>query len=223
MSNTNLMSSLFPGLPFPPSVFPPLIDMSSTQTLIALARAAKDAEIQQLLKTTQQKITNISPIPKTQINHQNSSSSSSSSFSSPQFSLQNFQQQMNVATSPSSITQLGNQSHAPIPLDLSSTPVSKRMKVESTSPNPSPSSPSTSQQQQQFKVNLLNCTGGAGGQTHQKKCHAQSEEINGWNVEQVCSFVGGIDICAEYVQVNKILSKFFNRVSIEIQRKYYPK
>lgn len=176
-----------------------MIDMSSTQTLIALARAAKDAEIQQLLKTTQHKITNISQIPKTQTNHQNSSSSSSSSFPSPQFSLQNFQQQMNVATSPSSITQLGNQSHAPIPLDLSSTPVSKRSKVESTSPNPSPCSPSTSHHQ--FKVNILNCTGGA-GQNHMKKCHAQSEEINGWNVEQVCSFVGGIDICAEYVQVN---------------------
>lgn len=208
MSNTNLISSLFPGLPFPPSVFPSMIDMSSTQTLIALARAAKDAEIQQLLKTTQQKITNISPNPKTQTNHQNSSSSSSSSFSTPQFSLQNFQQQMSVATSPSSITQLGNQ--APIPLDLSSTPVSKRMKVESTSPNPSPSSPSTSQQQ--FKVNMLNCTGP--GQNHLKKCHALSEEMNGWNVEQVCSFVGAIDICAEYVQVNLIfiLAPMYARV-----------
>lgn len=170
-----------------------MMDMSSTQTLIALARAAKDAEIQQLLKTTQHKITNISPNPKTQANHQNSSSSSSSSFSSPQFNLQNFQQQMN-ATSPSSITQ----SVAPIPLDLSSTPVSKRMKVESTSPNPSPSSPSTSHQQ--FKINILNC----GGQNQQKKCHAQIDEINGWSVEQVCSFVGGIDICAEYVQVNLV-------------------
>lgn len=41
---------LFPGLPFSPTVFPPLIDMSSTQALVTLARAAKEAELQNILR-----------------------------------------------------------------------------------------------------------------------------------------------------------------------------
>ncbi|KAG5890335.1 hypothetical protein JTB14_016222 [Gonioctena quinquepunctata] len=39
------------GLPGSSSMFPPLIDMSSTQTLLALVRTAKEAELQNLLKT----------------------------------------------------------------------------------------------------------------------------------------------------------------------------
>lgn len=35
-SASNLMSTIFPGIPFPSTVFPPLIDMSSTQALVTL-------------------------------------------------------------------------------------------------------------------------------------------------------------------------------------------
>ncbi|EAT42751.1 AAEL005743-PA [Aedes aegypti] len=33
-----------------------------------------------------------------------------------------------------------------------------------------------------------------------RKCHARIEEISAWTVDNVCDFVGSIDICAEYVQ-----------------------
>ncbi|XP_074037900.1 SAM-motif ubiquitously expressed punctatedly localized protein isoform X1 [Leptinotarsa decemlineata] len=39
------------GVPGSSAMFPPLIDMSSTQTLLALVRTAKEAELQNLLKT----------------------------------------------------------------------------------------------------------------------------------------------------------------------------
>lgn len=35
-----------------------------------------------------------------------------------------------------------------------------------------------------------------------RQCQAQSEEVNSWSVEDVCNFVGSIDICAEYVKVS---------------------
>lgn len=35
-----------------------------------------------------------------------------------------------------------------------------------------------------------------------RKCHARIEEISAWTVDNVCDFVGSIDICAEYVQVS---------------------
>lgn len=35
------------------------------------------------------------------------------------------------------------------------------------------------------------------------QCQAQSEEINSWTVDDVCSFVASIDICAEYVKVSE--------------------
>lgn len=34
---------------------------------------------------------------------------------------------------------------------------------------------------------------------------ADMDELRSWSVEQVCEFVGNIDICAEYVQVNRLL------------------
>jgi hypothetical protein len=65
----------------------------------------------------------------------------------------------------------------------------------STSSNQSCSS-QTNYQQQQNQMSQNN-------QQHlvQRKCQAQSEEINSWNVDQVCDFIGTIDICVEYVQV----------------------
>lgn len=38
LTNANIMTSLFSGLPFSSSVFPSLIDMSSTQALVTLVR-----------------------------------------------------------------------------------------------------------------------------------------------------------------------------------------
>lgn len=33
-------------------------------------------------------------------------------------------------------------------------------------------------------------------------CQAQSEEVNSWSIDDVCNFVGSIDICAEYIKVS---------------------
>lgn len=98
----------------------------------------------------------------------------------------------------------------PAALDLSSTPVSKRLKLSpdvngqeilpvpisfngsnnSRSNNSSPSSQPVSRME--LKPNIGN----------NKKCQGKAEEINTWTVDQVCDFVQSIDICAEYVQVN---------------------
>lgn len=42
-----------------------------------------------------------------------------------------------------------------------------------------------------------------------RQCQAQSEELNSWTVDDVCSFVGSIDICAEYVKVSSFFSFFY--------------
>lgn len=115
------------------------------------------------------------------------------------------------------------------PLDLSSTPVSsKRLKLESPSPNQSigSGSPPTIQQIRHNNTNHNNnsnnnnsssskSSGGSSQQMHQqssapqRKCHSQSDEINSWNVNQVCEFVSSIDICSEYVEVSDFIKLLF--------------
>lgn len=113
------------------------------------------------------------------------------------------------------------------PLDLSaSTPNTKRLKMESPSPvrslgsppahsahqlQPSQSTPRNRAQtpsvaaSSNAAVGVANAAAAAGVATNassQRRCHAQSDEINSWTVAQVCDFVSSIDICAEYVEVS---------------------
>lgn len=96
------------------------------------------------------------------------------------------------------------------PLDLSaSTPASKRLKLESPSPGRSVGSPPANQNQTttpqpQPSRTQSNASSSPGPMNHtQRRCHAQSDEINAWSVSQVCDFVSSIDICAEYVDVSR--------------------
>lgn len=117
------------------------------------------------------------------------------------------------------------------PLDLSSSstpPLAKRMKLSPTS------SETVTQRTQQAtsppNVTTTNnqlsssATGGfsassssssttsngseqaSGNAQSARKCQLKVDEINAWNVDEVCSFVEGIAICAEYVKVSRFVS-----------------
>ncbi|XP_060522916.1 kinesin-related protein 12 [Cylas formicarius] len=112
------------------AMFPPLIDMSTTQTLLAMVRTAKEAELQGLLKN---------------VKRQDTSS----------------------------------------PLDLSAAaPPTKRPRVKT----PSVGSPSHTS---------ANSSATKRAESESPKLH---EDIANWSVDDVCNFVQGIDICAEYAQ-----------------------
>lgn len=106
-------------------MFPPLIDMSSTQTLLQMVRTAKEAEIQTLLKSAGKR--------------------------------------PNVDLS------------SPLDLSAAGAPVKRpRLKTPSSGKNSDSESP----------------------RPHQEN------DIASWTVDDVCNFVSGIDICAEYAQVS---------------------
>lgn len=112
-------------------MFPPLIDMSSTQTLLAMVRTAKEAELQGLLKNAKR---------------QESSS----------------------------------------PLDLSAgAPPGKKTRTKTSSTG---------------SLNSI-CI----AKRDQSESPRLQEDISNWTVDDVCSFVSSIDICAEYVQVSHLM------------------
>lgn len=102
------------------------------------------------------------------------------------------------------------------PLDLSSSstpPLAKRIKL-------SPTSTETQRQQQATSPNVTTTNQLSGFSTSSsssttsnnseqtgaqpaRKCQTKTDEINAWNVDDVCSFVEGIAICAEYVKVSR--------------------
>lgn len=113
---------------------------------------------------------------------------------SHQSNQQQQQQQQRSNSSRSSISPaVSTEQGTTTPLDLSRTsPVAKRIRIDS--PNQS--------------NRTLNSEKGGNENSIQytppiilPRCQAQSD-VNSWNVEQVCDFVGGVDICAEYVQVS---------------------
>ncbi|KAJ6648776.1 hypothetical protein Bhyg_04007 [Pseudolycoriella hygida] len=199
-AQNSLISAIFPtGVAFPQPVFSPLIDMSSTQALLTLARAAKEAEIQNLLKgpTKRPHISTTSPSSINQI--ATTTTLSNSRFPLQPFSISNLSQPNSSHISPkspaSNMHSLGNEQAtlATSPLDLSAAPtMGKRMKMDALSPNQSIGSPTH--------------------QRSQRKCQSQSDEINSWNVGQVCEFVGSIDICAEYVEKRFEPQRAFGRI-----------
>uniref|UniRef100_A0A2M4CS07 Putative serine/threonine-protein kinase nek3 n=1 Tax=Anopheles darlingi TaxID=43151 RepID=A0A2M4CS07_ANODA len=214
--NPSIMTSLFSGLPFQSAVFPPLIDMSSTQALVTLARAAKESDIHNILKADTggglKKPSSLSrgsspPVSASLANphHPHHHHHLPSPFGTgylpgllPNHHLASFPVQPPPTTTSAA---LKSPSRAPetthsstFPLDLSATtPIgSKRIKL---SPTPSRNqvtspAPSSTNSQPSDSLDLKPI----------RKCHARIEEVGAWTVDNVCDFVASIDICAEYVQ-----------------------
>lgn len=117
------------------------------------------------------------------------------------------------ATAPLNSGSSNNRARALSPLDLSaSTPIGgKRLKIESTSPGRRTTSPSPTPTTVQHPKTSCSSTDASGSDASlsvhsQRRCQAQTDEINSWTVDQVCAFVGSIDICAEYVEVSAFFS-----------------
>ncbi|XP_065357490.1 probable serine/threonine-protein kinase nek3 [Calliphora vicina] len=279
------MTSFLSSLPFSPGIFPPLIDMSSTQALITLARAAKENEIHNMLSASAQhpkrSAASTSPSPSPSLNmalQQAAQFISPALIYSAQLQKQQLQQQQhqqqqqqqqasrqssprlpnisnsttsNSTTSAKSNRNLGEKINVS-PLDLSSQPpAAKRFKAESTSsqssndglihttitrrassstattsPSPPPlnekslnaftaspaatasavvgSSTKTEATTTAFTpikvASSTSATSSIAPAVNVRQCQAQSEELNSWTVDDVCAFVGSIDICAEYVK-----------------------
>ncbi|KFB49263.1 hypothetical protein ZHAS_00017373 [Anopheles sinensis] len=214
--NPSIMTSLFSGLPFQSAVFPPLIDMSSTQALVTLARAAKESDIHNILKTdTGGGLKKPSSLSRGSSPPATSTSLTSHHFPSPFATgyLPGLLPNHHLASFPSQPPPsaalggpLKSPSRAPepsalstFPLDLSaSTPsASKRIRLSSPTPSrhqeTSPAPSSTNSQPSADGSLDLKAT---------RKCHARVEELGAWTVDNVCDFVASIDICAEYVQVS---------------------
>lgn len=134
-------------------------------------------------------------------------------------------------TTANSSSNLNDSQSGTTPLDLSSSstpPLAKRMKLSPTS------SETVTQRQQQATSppnvtttnNQLSATSAtvgfsasssssttsngseqaSGNAQSARKCQLKVDEINAWNVDEVCSFVEGIAICAEYVKVSRFVS-----------------
>lgn len=259
------MTSFLSSLPFSPGIFPPLIDMSSTQALITLARAAKESELHNILSPSQhpkRSTSSASPSPSPSLNI---ALQQAAQFVSPaliysaqlQKQQQQHQQQVSRQSSPRSTNIVKSTTSSNVsskhprnmgekinvsPLDLSSQPpASKRFKAESTSSQSStddrmnnaivrrassstattsPSPPPLNE-----KSSTVAIVAGSNTKTEAtttpftpikvatalsatchapalnvRQCPAQSEEVNSWTVDDVCAFVGSIDICSEYVK-----------------------
>lgn len=110
------------------------------------------------------------------------------------------------------------------PLDLSSSstpPMAKRIKLSPSSSDSiqrqQPTPPNVTTTNQQLNATTTTFSGSSSSSTTSNtseqspsqpiqqqpaKCQTKINEINSWNVEQVCDFVDSIDICAEYVNVS---------------------
>jgi hypothetical protein len=107
------------------------------------------------------------------------------------------------------------------PLDLSSSstpPLAKRIKLsptsteaqrqqQATSPNVTTTNNQLSASTSGFSTSSSSSTTSnnseqAGSTQLTRKCQMKIDEINAWNVDEVCSFVESIAICAEYVKVS---------------------
>ncbi|XP_036225645.1 uncharacterized protein Samuel isoform X2 [Bactrocera oleae] len=233
-------ASFLSSLPFSQSVCLPMIDMSSTQALITLARAAKEAEVQTILRSFQQnsKQMNSNSIlshPNLGVALQQAAQYVSPALSVPVQQIapsqQSSPQYKSISTSTSSSVSTSKRKSTPststttVPLDLSSQPpATKRFKVELNAASQSnesyglnvsigrilsnevKSSPSPMSEKKLVPGSTKNnarltfspepstpCN------TAILKCQAESVEIAQWTVDDVCAFVGDIDICADYV------------------------
>ena len=106
------------------------------------------------------------------------------------------------------------------PLDLSSSgtpPLAKRIKLSPTTletqrqqHTTSPNVTTTNNQLTGFSSSSSSSTTSNNSEQTSvqpaRKCQTKTDEINAWNVENVCNFVESITICAEYVNVSPNLN-----------------
>lgn len=195
--------------------------MSTTIVDCSQARAAQEAEMQKLIKDAEKprKLPNLNNFPST--------SSQMPSFNNfnPFPALTNLQALHQLSTrsppAPPVTTQLPykspNENPTGIsPLDLSSSstpPLAKRIKLSPTSTETqrqqqttSPNVTTTNNQLTGFSTSSSSSTTSNNseqtGTQPARKCQTRTDEVNAWNVDDVCSFVEGIAICAEYVKVS---------------------
>ncbi|XP_067625154.1 serine-rich adhesin for platelets [Eurosta solidaginis] len=239
-------ASFLSSLPFSQSVCPPLIDMSSTQALVTLARAAKEAEIHTILRSSQQNSKPLNPSPSSPHPSLGVALQQAAQFVSPALiyaaQIQK-QQQESKKLNQSSPLHTGKllSIHGPsgsdstiksavptntitIPLDLSSQPPVKRLKIESydtgssrglddskiyvkqantslqISENKEFVSSRSNTPEKTSNITLTTSPMPLHNSSVIRQCQIQCEEITEWSVDDVCNFVGEIDICAEYVQ-----------------------
>ncbi|CRK94054.1 CLUMA_CG007578, isoform A [Clunio marinus] len=221
--NPNLLTSLFSSLQFNQnSIFNPMLDMGSTRALVLLARAAQEAEMQKLIKGSEKtrKLPNLNDFPSTStqmpsFNNFNPFPALTNLQALHQLSTRSPPAPPLTATSPYK-SPTGETAMGVSPLDLSSSgtpPLAKRIKL-------SPTSTETQRQQQATSPNVTTTnnqltTSGFStsssssttsnnseqtGAQPARKCQMKIDEINSWNVDEVCSFVESIAICAEYIK-----------------------
>lgn len=103
------------------------------------------------------------------------------------------------------------------PLDLSSSstpPLAKRIKLSPTSTETQrqlqttpPNVTTTNNQLTGFSTSSSSSTTSNNSEQASaqpaRKCQMKIDEVNSWNVDDVCSFVESISICAEYVKVSR--------------------
>lgn len=150
-------------------IFPPLIDMSSTQALLALVRTAKEAEMERLIKTVKPRVD--SPLDLSSAGSTGNSNNGNKkqpkivkTTSTPAIPIG-----LNVPGFPSSSFPSSEGTSVAVPRPISSSPQPPKRSESATPPR--------SIQQQSLQ-----------------------EDITWWTVDDVCKFVAGIDICAEYEQ-----------------------
>ncbi|XP_011178329.1 uncharacterized protein LOC105209578 isoform X1 [Zeugodacus cucurbitae] len=221
-------ASFLNSLPFSQSVCLPMIDMSSTQALVTLARAAKEVEVQTILRSFQQNSKQINsnsnlPHPNLSVALQQAAQYVSPALSVPgqeqqQSSLQHklISTSINSSISTSKRKSSALTSTTTVPLDLSSQPpATKKFKVELNLASNRNDFPSNEAKVLSSPISENKLVIGSANSNARlcfspepstqcnatiPKCQAQSEEIAQWTVDDVCAFVGDIDICADYVQ-----------------------
>jgi hypothetical protein len=90
---------------------------------------------------------------------------------------------------------------------LSPTSTEAQRQQQATSPNVTTTNNQLSASTSGFSTSSSSSTTSnnseqAGSTQLTRKCQMKIDEINAWNVDEVCSFVESIAICAEYVKVS---------------------
>jgi hypothetical protein len=196
------------------------------------ARAAQEAEMQKLIKEADRprKLSNLNSFPSTSAQMPNLGSFNNFNPFPALSNLQALHQLSTrsppapPSTTTTTTTQLPHRSpntlnENPIALDLSSSstpPLAKRIKLSPTSTEmqqqqrqqqaTSPSVTTTNNQLSTSGFSTSSSSSTTSNNSDQtqtaRKCQMKIDEINAWNVDDVCSFVESIAICAEYVKVS---------------------
>lgn len=153
-------------------MFPPMIDMSSTQALLSMVRTANAHSASQL-ETYLKGATKRPPPPET---------------SSPLDLSPGAVAPPPTKRAPRHSKSLGESLFA----SKASVEAAGRRRLGSVSPKPRPAAPC---------ARALPCLSACGGTAGAASCAPDAHALAHWGVDDVAGFVAGIDICSEYAQV----------------------